>query len=345
VGRKVQIAIFAMIIALLVGAVGAYAYDSSRSDEIAEGVRVAGVDVGGMERDEARQSLRKKVAKPLERPVTVRFDGTKYRLGANKLGVDVDVEAMVDRAVDVSRTGTLPERLWRYATGGEMEKRVAPRVSYSEEAVSEFIAEVAAEIDRDPVDASVEPSPTSLNLVDASNGRAVRTDELRERVERAVQSADGRVVKAPVQRVEPEVTKDQLADRYPTYLTVDRASFSLRLWKNLELEKEYRIAVGQAGYDTPAGVYDVQNKAVNPAWHVPNSDWAGELAGRVIPPGPDNPIKARWMGIYDGAGIHGTDQLGSLGSAASRGCIRMAIPEVEELYERVDVGTPVYIGG
>jgi lipoprotein-anchoring transpeptidase ErfK/SrfK len=334
-----------MIIALLVGAVGAYAYDSSRSEEIAEGVRVAGVDVGGMERDEARQSLRKKVAKPLERPVTVRFDGTKYRLGANKLGVDVDVEAMVDRAVDVSRTGTLPERLWRYATGGEMEKRVAPRVSYSEEAVSEFIAEVAAEIDRDPVDASVEPSPTSLNLVDASNGRAVRTDELRERVERAVQSADGRVVKAPVQRVEPEVTKDQLADRYPTYLTVDRASFSLRLWKNLELEKEYRIAVGQAGYDTPAGVYDVQNKAVNPAWHVPNSDWAGELAGRVIPPGPDNPIKARWMGIYDGAGIHGTDQLGSLGSAASRGCIRMAIPEVEELYERVDVGTPVYIGG
>jgi hypothetical protein len=345
VGRKVQIAIFAMIIGLLVGAVGAYAYDSARSEEIAEGVRVAGVDVGGMERHEARQSLRKKVAKPLERPVTVRFDGTKYRLGANKLGIDIDLDAMVDRAVDVSRAGTLPERLWRYATGGEVEKRVAPRLAYSEGALDEFIAEVAAEIDRDPVDASVEPSPVSLNLVDARNGRAVRTDELRERLERALQSRDGRVVKAPVQRVEPEVTKDQLADRYPTYLTVDRASFSLRLWKDLELEKEYAIAVGQAGYDTPAGVYDIQNKAVNPAWHVPNSDWAGALAGRVIPPGPDNPIKARWMGIYDGAGIHGTDQLGSLGSAASRGCIRMAIPEVEELYERVDVGTPVYIGG
>jgi lipoprotein-anchoring transpeptidase ErfK/SrfK len=345
VGRKVQIAIFALIVALLVGAVGAYAYDSSRSEEIAEGVRVAGIDVGGMERDEARQLLRKQVAKPLERPVTVRFDGTKYRLGANKLGVETDLDAMVDRAVTVSRASALPERLWRYATGGELDKRVAPRVSYSEDAVDEFIAEVAAEIDRDPVDASVEPSPASLNLVDSSHGRAVRTDELRQRLERAVQSADDRVVKAPVQRIEPEVTKDQLAERYPTYLTVDRAGFRLRLWKNLELEKEYTIAVGQAGYDTPVGVYDIQNKAVNPSWHVPNSDWAGALAGRVIPPGPDNPIKARWMGIYDGAGIHGTAELGSLGSAASRGCIRMAIPEVEELYERVDVGTPVYIGG
>jgi lipoprotein-anchoring transpeptidase ErfK/SrfK len=64
----------------------------------------------------------------------------------------------------------------------------------------------------------------------------------------------------------------------------------------------------------------------------------------VIPPDdPGNPIKARWMGIYDGAGIHGTDALGSLGSAASHGCIRMAIPDVEALYDQVEVGTPVYI--
>ncbi len=83
--------------------------------------------------------------------------------------------------------------------------------------------------------------------------------------------------------------------------------------------------------------------AVNPAWHVPQSDWAGSLAGTVVPPGPSNPIKSRWMGIYNGAGIHGTDAISSLGTAASHGCIRMAIPDVAELSEQVDVGTPVYI--
>jgi lipoprotein-anchoring transpeptidase ErfK/SrfK len=83
---------------------------------------------------------------------------------------------------------------------------------------------------------------------------------------------------------------------------------------------------------------------VNPAWSVPNSDWAGSLAGTVVPGGvPENPLKARWLGIYDGAGIHGTDQTYTLGTAASHGCVRMAIPDVIELYDRVPVGAPIYI--
>ena len=99
------------------------------------------------------------------------------------------------------------------------------------------------------------------------------------------------------------------------------------------------------GLETPAGLYAIQNKAVNAAWSVPNSAWAGSLAGQVVPGGaPDNPLKARWMGIFAGAGIHGTDQVGSLGTAASHGCVRMAIPDVIELYDQVKVQTPVYIG-
>ena len=125
---------------------------------------------------------------------------------------------------------------------------------------------------------------------------------------------------------------------------VNRGGFELKHYRNLKLVKSYRIAVGQVGLETPAGLYHIQNKAVNPAWSVPNSDWAGSLAGQVIPGGtPQNPLKARWMGIYDGAGIHGTDQTGSLGTAASHGCIRMRIPEVIELYDQVPVGAPVYI--
>ena len=127
-------------------------------------------------------------------------------------------------------------------------------------------------------------------------------------------------------------------------LVADRGSFQLHLYKDLELSKSYTVAVGALGFDTPAGLYHIQNKAVDPAWSVPNSDWAGDLAGTVVPGGvPENPLKARWMGIYDGAGIHGTDQTYSLGSAASHGCIRMAIPDVIELYDQVEVNTPIYI--
>ena len=82
---------------------------------------------------------------------------------------------------------------------------------------------------------------------------------------------------------------------------------------------------------------------MNPSWHVPNSAWAGDLAGRVIPPGPDDPIKARWLGFYNGSGIHGTDAIYSLGTAASHGCIRMSIPDVIELFDIVPLGTPLFV--
>jgi lipoprotein-anchoring transpeptidase ErfK/SrfK len=144
--------------------------------------------------------------------------------------------------------------------------------------------------------------------------------------------------------VQPDVTTDNLADKYPWYIVVNRPRFQLTVYDHLRPKKTYKVAVGQVGLETPAGLYHVQNKAVNPAWHVPNSAWAGDLAGKVISgDDPENPIKARWLGIFDGAGIHGTDELSSLGSAASHGCIRMAIPDVIEVYNEVPVGAPVYI--
>jgi lipoprotein-anchoring transpeptidase ErfK/SrfK len=142
----------------------------------------------------------------------------------------------------------------------------------------------------------------------------------------------------------PKVTRAQLAAKYPTLIVVERSAFQLTLYKHLRRVHSYAIAVGQIGLETPAGLYHIANKQVNPAWSVPNSSWAGSLAGTVVPGGtPQNPLKARWLGIFDGAGIHGTDQLYSLGTAASHGCIRMAIPDVISLYDQVPVGAPIYI--
>jgi lipoprotein-anchoring transpeptidase ErfK/SrfK len=344
-GRRLQIAIIVAIVALLGAAVAAYAYDSSREDEIADGVEIAGVDVGGMQADEARDLVRAEVVEPLRKPVTVTVEGTKYQLSPEKLQVAADINGMVDQAVEASREGGLPGRLWRYATGGEVSEKIEPRIRYSGEALDEFINTVAAEVNRDPVDASVEASGTSISPVQSQAGLSVQTEELRADLEEAVQDPAARTVKASVERVEPEVTTDELAEQYPVYLTVDRSSFQLHLYEDLKLTKTYTVAIGAVGFDTPAGLYHIQNKAVDPAWSVPEADWAGDLAGTVVPGGvPENPLKERWLGIFDGAGIHGTDDVGSLGSAASHGCVRMSIPDVIELYDQVPVGTPIYIG-
>ena len=150
-------------------------------------------------------------------------------------------------------------------------------------------------------------------------------------------------VSAYTTKIKPKETTAAVRKRYSTVLVANRATFKLTLYKGMKVAKTYGISVGKAGNDTPAGQYTIANKAVNPTWNVPNSAWAGKLAGTVVPPGPSNPLKARWMGIYDGVGIHGTSDDASIGTNASHGCLRMHIPDVIELYDRVPVGTPIYI--
>jgi lipoprotein-anchoring transpeptidase ErfK/SrfK len=111
------------------------------------------------------------------------------------------------------------------------------------------------------------------------------------------------------------------------------------------LSNTYPIAVGMQGLDTPAGLWHIQWMQVDPPWYVPNDSWAGSLAGTVVPPGPSDPLKARFMSFDGGAGIHGIDpsEYGTIGHTASHGCIRMTIPDVIDLYSKVSVGVPVYI--
>src|SRR6188472_2795665 len=115
-GRRVQIALAAALAALLVLAVGAFALDRANSDKIATGVRVGDLDVGGLSTDQARHKLNTHLAKPLEKPVTVTFEGTKYTLSPERLQLHADVDGMVDSALGASRSDALPTRVWRYAT-------------------------------------------------------------------------------------------------------------------------------------------------------------------------------------------------------------------------------------
>ncbi|HEY8582279.1 MAG TPA: L,D-transpeptidase/peptidoglycan binding protein [Capillimicrobium sp.] len=333
------------VVLVLGGLATAVAWLSAKSDDqIAEGVTVGSVDVGGLTESEAIERVRQELLEPLQQPIVVRHEGERWKLTAEQAGIRADVDGMVRQAVAESDQGNALQRAWREATGGEVDVKVPAAVSYDQDAVRKLVERIAGEVNREPKDAELTYTAASLGEVEAQEGVQLRTAKLERRIRQAIDHPTRpRRIKAKTRTVQPEITTAELAEQNPVVLTVDRASFQLHLWKNLELVKTYSIAVGQVGMDTPAGLYHIQNKAVDPAWTVPNSDWAGDLAGQVIPPGPSNPLKARWMGIYDGAGIHGTDATSSIGSAASHGCVRMLIPDVIELYDQVPVGAPIYI--
>lgn len=344
-GSRAKIAIVAGVLVLVLGAVAAYAYDNSQKDKIADGVRIGGVDVGGLDAAQAKLVVRHRLLAPLRHSIRVSYGGRSWELPGKSLKVSANVDNAVEDALADSREGSLPGRLVRYVTGGSVDKQVSADIVYSQPAVNRFVRRVARSVDREAQDASVEPTGDSLEVVAGKNGRKLRDKLLTEQLSAAVLNANARhTIVAQVHTTKPKVTKSEVASQYPSYLTLDRETFTLRLWKHLKLAKTYTVAVGQEGLETPAGLYHIQEKQENPSWHVPDSAWAGSLAGQVIPPGPEDPIKARWMGIFEGAGIHGTEEVESLGSAASHGCVRMSIPDVIELYPQVEVGTPIYIG-
>jgi lipoprotein-anchoring transpeptidase ErfK/SrfK len=169
------------------------------------------------------------------------------------------------------------------------------------------------------VNAVLAPSFDRVRIKSSHRGVAVAAALLhREIASTLVEKQAPRLVIVPIRRPSPRVTVAVLRRRYPSFITIDRSAFKLRLYSHLRLVRTYPIAVGRIGLQTPAGLYHIQNKAVDPSWHVPLSAWAGSLAGQVIPPGPNDPLKARWLGIFKGAGIHGTDETWSIGHAALR---------------------------
>jgi hypothetical protein len=342
--NKLLIASAATAVVALAAAGALYGYDASRSDVIANGVSVAGVDVGGLSASSARRLLRTRLAPRLERPVDVVWRGRRWRLQPGAIGLRGDVGAMVTAAVAAGRRGFFIKRAIRELSGDDIHARVRTRVHYAPGSLAEFARHIAGQIDRRPRAATLTPTGVSLGVRSSRVGFRVRQDALVKRAARMLREVHGRRALAiPVRVLRPKVTTAQLARRNPWFITISRDQRRLRLFRRLRPFKTYMIAVGQIGLETPAGLYHVQDKQVDPWWHVPDSSWAGSLAGQVIPPGPDDPLKARWLGIYDGAGIHGTDDIGSLGTAASHGCIRMSIPDVIELYSLVPLHTPIYI--
>jgi len=303
-------------------------------ERIAPGVTAAGHDVSGLTVEEAAARLQNTYGKRLERgSVNVRAADLTWRLTTAKARVRFDALRSANRALDAGRS----------AHRSPVDVPLA--VDYSKRRVERFAGRVDRRLRRTPRDSQLRISLTGVRVTDSRRGREINGRRLARKIGQALQDPRiGRVFEPKLLRPKPNVTAGELRRRATTVITIDQATFTLRLLKNSTVVRTYKVAVGQPGYPTPRGLFAIQSKQVNPVWSAPNSPWAGELAGSTVSGGSaSNPLKARWMGIAGGIGIHGTSQDDSIGTRASHGCIRMHVPDVIELFGRVPTGTPVLI--
>jgi hypothetical protein len=267
-----------------------------------------------------------------ERPVNVVVHTRSQQVATSDLGQTIDYQGMVgDAFTEAGRNHhTIHIKLTKTIDGDRL---------------TAFITKLGKPFYKAPRNSRVVLGVRKIKRIHGRPGHGLRVSNLRQKlVDELRHPTPARLVHARVGRIQPPVTLKSLARRYSTYVSVDRDAFKLRLFKRLRLAKTYSIAVGMAGLETPAGIRHVLEKQVNPDWHVPNSPWAGSLAGQTIPASdPRDPIKARWLGLGDGVGIHGTAEDWSIGTRASHGCIRMHVSDVIDLYPRVPVGTPVLV--
>jgi lipoprotein-anchoring transpeptidase ErfK/SrfK len=301
-------------------------------ERIAAGITAAGTDVAGLTVDEAAARLQEVHGARLENGlVTVQAADITWRLKTADAAVRFDSTASAKRALYAGRT----------AGGRAIDVRLA--VTYKKGPVEKFAARIDRRLHRPARDAALRISPRRVRVTHSKRGRDINQRKLAADVGATLTNPTlTRVLKPKLLTPKPKVTANELRRSAATVITIEQRTFKLRLFKHFKVVKTYGVAVGQPQYPTPRGRFSITNKQVNPVWSVPNSPWAGELAGSTVT-GPGNPLKARWMGITGSVGIHGTGEDGSIGTRASHGCIRMHVSDVIALYKRVPIGTPVLI--
>ena len=286
---------------------------------IQPGVTIGGLLVGGLTQSEARELVESRFNKAMTLVVS---PTKKVRVMPDELGAKASFPKAVKLAVRVRQPGfQVPLRV--DVAGGKLER---------------YLATLGKQTDRKPVDATLRLVGFRPVARESTPGRRLKQVIAFQRLSLAVRKHE-RSFELPYEEIRPEVTEDDLGH----VIVIKRDSKQLLFFNGFHLKRSFRIATGQSSYPTPIGKFEIVLKQRNPWWYPPTgSAWAE--GADPIPPGPGNPLGTRWMGISAPyVGIHGTPDAASIGYSASHGCIRMLIPQVEWLFERVDVGTPVFI--
>jgi lipoprotein-anchoring transpeptidase ErfK/SrfK len=284
---------------------------------IPAGVRVAGVKVGGLRPAQAVTTVQEAFAHPLAVVVD------RSRLVLDPRGYS---SAYIATAVAKARIS-------------EPRSNVKLVVAVRGAAVRVWAAKVAKRFSRRAIDASLAFRHDRPVITKDRAGRRVNERQMFKRVVAALAANSRLPVRLHTKTVEPAISADAFAE----VIVINRSTNRLYLYGGEKLRRTFGVATGQAIYPTPRGTFHIVVKWKNPWWYPPTaSSWAQGL--QPVPPGPNNPLGTRWMGISSpGVGIHGTDAPSSIGYSVSHGCIRMQVPDAEWLFDRVDVGTMVHI--
>ena len=336
--QRITVVVGLAVVLLAVMSVAATARVNASSGRILAGVTVAGVDVGGMTRDEAIAAVKATTEPKLRRGVFVVGGGKRWPVTPAGLGHDAGVEEAVDKAVAGPEQSSFKD-FWHRLTNKPVALSVDVALAEDNAKVTRFVRALAPRL-------AVAPTNAAIKLVD---GRVVK-QKARDGRELDVQASaralakglrgNVRKVKLVTRSVDPKITNDKLGKTIAINLSTNRLTF----YDGLKARKVYPVATGQPSFPTPQGTWEVVYKRVNPTWTNPAPDGWGADMPKSIPPGPGNPLGTRAMSLNaSGILIHGTYASYSIGSYASHGCIRMLLSDVEALYPQVPEGTPVLI--
>jgi hypothetical protein len=323
---------------LVVGSAAAYGFERASAEQFYPGTRIGGVLIGSRTAAEAEALLKNRFVAPLHNPMTITAADFETKATPWEMGMRVDVHDVVRDALVEQHNASFPVRLWHRAFGEERAVRIRPVVD--EKILKPFLKDTFKKVRQEPQDARLEivEGKVKLRVVPHQLGRYVDDVAAEQRVFSAMM-AGASSVDLPVKVKEPALR----TEAFDTAIIISTSSNVLKLYGKGELRKTYGVATGTGGYPTPRGQFRITAKRMNPTWYNPNSDWSRGMPA-FIPPGPNNPLGTRALNLNaSGIRIHGTPDDASIGTNASHGCIRMHMQEVEELFEKVNVGTPVLV--
>jgi L,D-transpeptidase catalytic domain/Putative peptidoglycan binding domain len=321
------------------GAYAAYRYDASTQDRLLPGVTIGGVDVGEMSREEAVDTLSAEAGEQLEREIQLNGREQTWSVRISALGTQSIVEPVVDKAIAAGEGYSWPERVFRRVFNTKIAYSSNLRFKPDRGRIRAYLEGVAAEIAQEPTNAQVDYENGEVVLRRPAAGWQLPVDEAVQSLRQAL-AGGNEAVQLPLQRLEPEVTREDLGHT----IIVDLSDLELTLYEGLKVDRTYPVAAGSPSYPTPMGQWEIIDKAENPTWTNPAPDGWGKDLPLQIPGGPSNPLGTRALYLNSpGIRIHGTPASYSIGSYASHGCVRMLMEDVEELYEIVPIGTTVHI--
>ncbi len=324
------------------GAAAAVRMESSNTKVSLNGFQIGGIELSGLDKAAATQKLHQRYEAPLDTPITVSLDGqTLQTTTRRELGASTNVDEVYTRLVKLHQDIASYKRLWYRITGMSMGHNLQVETKVEGDKAAEMVKKLAGAVNKAPVNATVSVTGGTPKIVDGAPGFALDEKQAVELLESASRKAVPSVDLAG-KPVAPSVTKENFKD----ILIVKVGENKLYHYDGEQLVKTYDVATGLPKFPTPIGQFKITQKRFRPTWVNPAKkpgEWGAKLPAQ-IGPGPNNPLGTRAMNLNSpGIRIHGTTADNSMGYNASHGCIRMRMSDVEELFERVDVGTPVII--